>query len=218
MVYALINESKIDGKKTIGLVPTNGKEYLQIEVEDATPDGGMHFVHGQALFSGRRIKLDHVPKQMKQDGAGIIPDYGRSYGLMYVSDKFKNVVETLEPSVHQFIPFEIVGAGKKHIANMWFMVVCNRLDSVDREHTTLALYRGVLWQPAREVPREYWPSHVGPDTPSKLYFNLSQIGDHHLWFDKHIGTAQLPFVSTILADALKAAGVTGASFVKEETV
>ena len=189
-----------------------------IEVEDATPDGGLYMNQGLALFSGRRIKLDHVPKQMKAWSEGMLPDYGRSYGLMYVSDKFKAVVEAIEPEAHQFVPFEIVGAGKKHIADMWFMVVGNRLDSVDREHTTLALYRGVMWQLAREVPREYWPPHVGPGTPSKLCFNLSQIGEHHLWFDRHIGTSQVPFVSSELADALKSVGVTGASFFKEDTI
>jgi hypothetical protein len=218
MVYALINEMKVDGKSTIGLEPTKGDDYMKIEVEDTTPDGGLYMNHGRALVSGRRIKLDHVSKQMKQYSAGIIPDYQTTHGFICVTDKFKSVVEAVEPGVHQFIPFEVVGAGKKNVANLWFMVVCNRLDSVDREHTTLVLDHGEAWLSAREVSREQWPAHIRPDTPSRLVFSLLQIGKHHLWFDKHIETASLPYVSAKLAEALKTAGVTGVSFKERETV
>ena len=157
---------------------------------------------------------------------GVLPDYTSSYGLLCVSDTFKAVVETFEPGVHQFIPFEIVGDRKKYfadrwfnsyIASRWFMVVCNRLDTVDREHTTLVLRNGVVWRQAREVPSEQWPAGIDADTRGELYFSLSQIGDRHLWRDKHLGDEH-PLVSDILVQALKESGVTGVSFAERQAV
>jgi hypothetical protein len=218
MVYALINEMKVGGKSTIGLEPPKGDDYMKVEVEDPTPDGGLFMDGGDALTSGRRVKLDHVPKQMKQYSAGIIPDFQTTHGFICVTDKFKSVVEAVEPGVHQFIPFEVVGAGKKHIAHLWFMVVCNRLDSVDREHTGLILYRNHMWVPATDVSSEHWPSNYDPSKPVKFVHNLSQIGTHHLWHDKHIGYQKYPLASDNLVEALKLAGVTGVSFAEREAV
>ena len=133
-----------------------------------------------------------------------------------VSDKFRKVVEKVEPRVHQFIPFEVVGAGNKHIADMWFMVVCNRIDSVDRENTTLILYRDAMWLPADDVGREHWPKDYDPSKPAKLVFNRAQVGDHHLWFDKHIGFSIVPLASERLVGSLTEASVTGIKFSKRE--
>jgi hypothetical protein len=211
MVFALINEPKVDGKKTCSIVLMKGDNEQLIEVEDPTPDDGMRVSHGRALVSGRRVKTDYVPKQMRLERDGVIPDYGRSYGLFHVTDKFKDVVEALEPNVHQFIPFELVGPRKKHVADLWFMFVCNRLDTVDRERTTLVLVDGKMWLPARDSPRDQWPSHVDSGTQSMLFFDLNRIGNHHLWFDKHI-IQELPLVSENLANSLKDARVTGVAF------
>jgi hypothetical protein len=217
MVYALGPEHKIEGKSIAGFQPTND-DYLQIEVEDPTPDGGLFMDGGDTLTSGRRIKPDHVPRQMKLDGGTVIADYTSYNGFLCVTDKFKNVVEAVEPGVHQFIPFEAVGTGKKHLANLWIMVVCNRLDSVDRDHTTLILYRNHMWIPAQDVPSEHWPSSYDPSKPVKLVHNLSKIGDHHLWYDKHIGYQKRPLASNELVEALKISGVTGVSFHEREAV
>jgi hypothetical protein len=218
MVWALVPQMKTSGRNFVEVRPLSDGDIEKIVVEDDTPDGGMYFGHGQALFSGRRVDATTVPTEMRAHGTGLVPDYGRTYGLMYVSDKFKEVVERIEPGKHQFLPFQIIGPKKRHVADMWFMIVCIRIDSVDRTLTTKALYRGVMWQPAKEVPREYWPEHITAETPSRLVFNLSQIGGHHLWFDKHIGTAQVPYSSDILVDCLKAANVTGVTFTELEDV
>lgn len=211
LVFALINEPKVHGKKTCSIVLMKGDNEQLIEVEDSTPDDGMRVNHGRALVSGRRVKADYVPKQMRLERDGVIPDYGRSYGLFHATDKFKDVVEAIEPDLHQFIPFELVGPRKKYVADLWFMFVCNRLDTVDRERTTLVLVDGKMWLPAREAPRDQWPSHVDSGSQSMLFFDLNRIGDHHLWFDKHI-IQELPLVSEKLASSLKDAGVTGVAF------
>jgi hypothetical protein len=74
-----------------------------------------------------------------------------------------------------------------------------------------------MWLQARETPREQWPAHVEVDTPGRLFFNRSQIGSHHLWYDKHVGE-ELPLVSDIMAESLKISGITGVSFSERRTV
>lgn len=217
MVYALISEMKHEGKRIAGFQPKND-DYLKIEVEDPTPDGGLFMDGGDTLTSGRPIKLDHVPKKMKLDGGSFIADYTSYNNFLCVTDKFKGVVEVVEPDVHQFIPFQAVGSCNNHVADLWIMVVCNRLDSVDRQHTTLILYRDHMWLPAKDVSSEHWPSSFDPSKPGKLAFNLSQIGDHHLWYDKHIGIQKRPYASGKLVEALNFAGVTGISFSEKEAI
>jgi hypothetical protein len=217
MVYALIPQMKVNDREIIGLEPSERDFAELVEVEDPTPDGGLYMTYGRALVSGRRVKLDHIPKQMKEHGGGVLADYTSSYSLLCVSDKFKAVVEAIEPGVHQFIPFEIVGTRKRHVADRWFMVVCNRLDTVDREHTTMVLKNSVVWRQASEVPSEQWPPHIDSNTPGELFLSLSQIGNHHLWYDKHLGDDH-PLASDVLVEALKTSGVTGVSFSERRAV
>ena len=55
MVYAFVPEMKVDGKSKMGLKPFNSDIGNLIEVEDATPDGGMYMNHDLALEqSGQR--------------------------------------------------------------------------------------------------------------------------------------------------------------------
>lgn len=217
MVYVLNNDTKIGTKKVVSLkmIKGDGDDRL-IEVEDATPDGGLHFGHGRALVSGRRVITERIPKRLTATSNGPIPDFGYQYHLNYVSDKFKSVVGAVEPGVHQFIPFQIVGAKKAVLADMWFMVVCNRLDSVDREHTTLVLDEVGMWLPGREVPRDQWPPNFDPNVKGKFVFSLAQIGNHHLWYDKH--SIYGPYLSDELANALTAAGITGIDLRKQDAV
>lgn len=215
MVYVVNPQGRSPTRGFLNLkeIPGDG-DRKKIEVADSTPDGGLYFGHGRALVSGRRVLEAHFPKRLKKDSGSRFADFDRFHSLTCVSDKFKSVVEAIEPGVHQFVPFQIVGPGRAVLADMWFMVVCNRLDSVDREHTTLILLDGVDWMPGREVPREQWPEGFDPGREAKLVFNLAQIGGHHLWYDKHLGYG--PYLSDRLADALVAAELTGFDLIRQE--
>ncbi len=216
MVYSLINESTVDGKRTIGIELLKGDDEQRIEVEDATPDGGLYFGHGRAMESGRWVKPEYVPKAMKAWTKGVIADYGQSYGLKHVSDRFRDIVETFEPGVHQFLPFQILGSKKVVLADRWLMIVSNRLDSVDREKTTLILWKGAIWSPAQDFPSSEWPIEYDPSKPNKIVFNNEAIGAHHLWYDRHLSYG--PYISDTLAEAFTAAAITGIRLAKKETI
>lgn len=215
MVYYISNETKVAGEETINLDLPPGADERQIKVLDPTPDGGLFF-DDRALVSGRRVMTDYFPKYMKKRSGSIIPDYGNWYGLTYVSDRFRQIVEAVEPGGHQFIPFQITGPKKAVLAEMFFMNICNRLDSIDREHTTLILDRGRIWLPHQDIPRNEWPENFDPTRPIRLVFNDKQIGVCHLWYDKH--HIDGPFISDKLAEMLRDAELSGIKLEKAESI
>jgi hypothetical protein len=217
MVYYISNETKVAGKEVINLdmIPGDG-DRKKIKVIDLTPDGGLYVEDERALCSGRAVETEFFPKRLKKRSGSVIPDYGYLYRLNYVSDRFRQIVEAVEPGVHQFIPFQILGARKVVLADMFFMNICNRLDSVDREHTTLILDRGRIWLPHQDVPRNEWPENFDLTRPFRLVFNEKQIGVCHLWYDKH--HTQGPFISDKLAEMLGDAELSGIGLRKAESV
>jgi hypothetical protein len=168
-----------------------------------TPDGGV----GTGGFPRETESLPKRVKWMDPNG-NPVPDFDQTPRLN-VSERAKQLIESLEPGVHQFIPVEYFDKKGKFLENRYWFVVCNRIDSLDREHTTMVLSPGLGWYSARNLVAigVEIPPHIDPDQPAKLVFNLAQIGDAQLWHDKFLGSGE--FISDKLAEAFLAAGITG---------
>jgi hypothetical protein len=182
----------------------------RVELVDPTPDGGYT---PQGLYSGRHIKTDTLPNRMQWlDRHGHpVPDFDQQHALN-VSVRAKALIEEIEADVHQFVPVEYLDRKGDHLENRFFLIVGNRIDSLDRGKTTMVLRNGKVWRPADYIARrgEPIPPHINPNEPSKMVFNLSQIGGAQMWCDKHLSSGG-PFISDKLADALKQSGLTGLS-------
>lgn len=74
------------------------------------------------------------------------PELISCWSMHMVSDRFRHCVEMLEPGVHQFFRVDILWQDESFAAKRYFMVVCNRLDAIDRGLTTMR-FKGVLWEP-----------------------------------------------------------------------
>lgn len=155
-----------------------GLEFLdgdlgKTEYVDTTHDSysvGGFFDPGKKRL-GRALKPDHIPTKFRWGGAASrMPDIMLSHSVILISDKVKTIIERLEPGVHQFFPLETWCQGNEPGPRMYLLNICNRLDSVDREKTTKPFDR-IAWQNGK---------------PGELVFNLSQIGSHKLWHDRHI--------------------------------
>lgn len=154
------------------------------------------------LNLGRAIKPDHVPTKLLWDGPlnRKLPDamYGRS--MVKVSGRIKDIIEKFEPGLHQFFPVDVYFEVNNELeCKMFYLNICTRLDSVDRELTTCPM-GSVMWR---------------PDQGGELVFNLDQIGTHHLWHDIHIMHGWM--MSDALHDALVEKGITGFVFHKDKT-
>lgn len=191
-----------------GSKPLNGN-IAAIRSIDQTPNGGMNF---ESVYGGRRCHTEHFPTKMKWEGPrdSLIGDFNDS-NLLNVSESARALIERFEPGVHQFIPVDYVDGKGSLIEKRYFWVVCNRIDSIDRECTTFILRKGKMWRPVSDIADfepELLPPDIDPDTNSKFVFSLAQIGDAHAWRDKHMDTGGV-WISKAFGDALKKSGLTG---------
>lgn len=167
---------------------------------DMEQDGGTPIEAGGVLC-GRPFENSFIPRRVKIPGPKRdFLDYFRLWGVM-VDEKFKNVVERLEPKTHQFHPMEFVWKDNSPAFNKYWFVPCNRVDSIDRENTTWEL---------RGKKIQMWDSFGEPNRV--LVFNARQLEGKHFWIDKHIHGAQQPWVSEEAKIALEEAGITGMVF------
>lgn len=188
MVYAMAYRPKASSYPSADILEGNTGE---LELEDITPDGGTGLQISRS-FSGRRAKPDSVPKTIRWNGRRKLLDYETTHKRT-VSPRFRDLIEAIEPGVHQFVPVEFVAKDGSPLATRWFWQVCNRLDSVHRERTNYVLDRGVWRAPN--------------DQEHRLVFDLETIGDAKFWHDKHeiLG----PLIIDAVKDRLEAGGMTG---------
>jgi len=149
------------------------------ETEEMQRAIGLQHRHQYNL--GFRITDDNVPTLWEWNSSRPVPDYYTPHGFPCVSLRFKDVVEGFEPDVHQFFPLTVLNKAGDEIAQRWLWVVCNRIDGVDREHTTMVLRKGTYWT---SNWREGNESVTIPG--AKLYHSKKQTAGYHFWRDKHL--------------------------------
>ena len=177
-------------------------DYKKVEAIDPTPDGGLFFSRGFQWKCGRPIKPDNLPTRFRYKSDLPVQGFDTPHGMRVVSDRFRQIIEQFEPGTHQFFSVEYVGVRQVHIAHMWIMIVCTRLDAADRERTTMKL-------------NYLWSGDGAPPNP-KLVISEAAIAGHHIWCDKHLMDG--PLVSAELGRALEDAEITGLKLSEVESV
>jgi len=180
------------------------------ETEEMLRAIALDHVHQYNL--GFRITHENVPTIWQWKSTRAVPDYYTPNAFPCVSSRFKEVVERFEPDVHQFFPVAVVNKAKEKIAERWLWVVCNRIDGVDREHTTFVLKKGALWMTNWD---EDGKRVVIPD--AKLFHSKKQTQGYHFWRDKHIRGRGI-YASDEAAVALQSAKLIALRLRHEETV
>jgi hypothetical protein len=207
MVYALGTKSEHGFIVNVDMLDGNPAAIRSIDEE---PDGGVAF---KGFTSGRRCHVDKgFPTKMRWLGPlnPPIPDFNQST-LLNVSERAKAFIESIEPGVHQFVPVDYVDKQDRFVETRYFWVICNRIDSVDREHTTFILRKGKMWCSVSDIAEdepELLPAGVDPKTPNRLVYNSTQIGGAQVWRDKHFGGGFIQ-TSNRFAHALQQSGLTG---------
>lgn len=172
----------------------------KVEIVDPTPDGG-GLITRRGLKSGRPMKPDHMPTRLGRGGPGLdifpLLDVDSFTSCLLVNQTFKDILEELEPGVHQFFPMEIFIKDEK-VGDRYWLNICNRLDSYHPTLTYPRNARGFLLR-------------VKEGEPRSVVFSAEAIGDHHAWHEKFgMGT----YISDIFAGRLKDASLTGLTFSK----
>ena len=184
---------------------------LDQDIHEAFQGGAYAFVFGSPLSP------DAMPTRATWLTREDPYDFSTLRGATCISSRLKELVETLEPDVHQFFPLELVDRSHKHIENQWIWITCNRIDSVDCEHSTWVLLWGKLWTPHSDLNSDQLPLGFDRSLPSKLVFNRTQISSCHFWRDKFIRKGWL-LCSDEAADAIRAANMVGVNLIEREAV
>lgn len=191
MVWSMSYRPKPDSYPSADILEGNtGK----LELVDSTPDGGSGLFESRG-FSGRRVKPESVPKAIRWNGKRKLLDYEDSW-IATVSNRFRALIEEIEPDVHQFEPVRFVGKDGTELGTRWFWQVCNRIDSVHRDLTNWTLPKFNWIAPSIEKP--------------KLVFAVEMVGEKKFWHDKYISSGL--FVSNDAKYKIESAGITGVHF------
>jgi len=94
---------------------------------------------GEAYSSGFRVKADTLPTRVRYQDRRKPLDIDSFSALTFVSPHARDVIEQIEPGIHQFEPIEYRRSDGEHVADMFMLFVCRRLDTVDRTHTNMLL-------------------------------------------------------------------------------
>lgn len=176
-----------------GLSPIDG-DWKSVFVADMSDDGGTP-IRESAVNSGRWVNLAKAPKQVRYKG----PAYQKPLdfnvfprGAHVVSDSFREILEDLEPQVHQFQSVTVFRKDKP-IADMSILIVGARVDAAN----------DALCNPPRCDRRTYT---LNTSNNWRCVLHPDKIAGHHLWHDKH---RRGLFLSETLADALEDAQLEG---------
>lgn len=117
--------------------------------------------------------------------------------LLAVDEALKNIIERLEPGVHQFWPIQIMIPKDDEYPTRYFGIVIRRfLDSFLPEKSDEGSY-------------DFQGAGYYPKYPQKQYYNglaMSQtvIGSAHLWRDNNLRSPQILISDELLAEITKA--------------
>lgn len=191
MVWAMSYRPKPDSYPLGEVVEGNADA---LELEDGTSDGGAGLATAPS-FTGRRIVRESIPKAIRWKSKRKLLDYETTC-IKTVSDGFRALIEEIEPGVHQFESVRFIGRDGSDLGNRWFWQICNRIDSVHRGRTTMAL------------PRSIWRVQDGVEPI--LVFDALAIRSAAFWHDKHLIGG--PFLSDSTKHRIEVAGITGVHF------
>lgn len=135
---------------------------------------------------------------------GFVPDFGYAadYGCYVVSNRFVEILERLEPGVHQFleIPECVTKSGQPLAFRFFLLNIRTRLSAIDVEKSF------VHWLPSG-ADWNYLQFKPGPGNLHKLVLKKSVIEGHHLWNGSREQFATYTFCSEVLRVAMSGAGL-----------
>ncbi len=208
----------IGGTKELGQYPSEkllDGDTQQIKLKGPVTDEMERVIalrHTHQYTLGYPVEPENVPTTWQWNSSREIPDYYTPHGFPCISSRIKDVAEKIEPDVHQFFPLTVVDKAKEKIAERWLWVVCNRIDGVDRKHTTYVLKKGALWMSNWDENGERF---VVPN--AKLYHSRKQTAGYHFWRDKHLMGVGI-YASDEAAEALEALDLLGLAVGNRDTI
>lgn len=148
--------------------------------------------------AGVRVDPTHLPTKIQMGGRRRkLDDVQYTLSTFFVSEKFRQVMESLEPGKHQFEKVDLLwkdGSAASDQQYYWFFVL-QRLDSIDHEKTTHE-FNGMSWK---------WIKG------GKYVVSAKSVGNNVIWREMFIGF-NYPHITKKFKEAMDMAGVTGIGY------
>ena len=150
-----------------------------------------------------KVPADLYPPRLKLVRGKEIYDYSGALPTRVVSQRFRDVVEEIDPGVHQFVPVEIVNrAGNPCKGGPWYFFRVQRvLSAINMEGSSNIPPVGVGGSDHGDANR------IQINSNAKLVVNADQVSSIGIWHDKR--SPQHRFVSEKVLSRMKDAGLTG---------
>lgn len=204
----------------VQLLPEDEKFLDRVKRKGFDPDRPSRNMEGSmALSFGVPIEnLKVLPSRVILEGPKRpIADFRKVFEVFLVRDNFKEIVERLEPNVHQFMPVELTWSdGTLVEGDYYWFVVAQALDSVNQEHTTAPLrylHNKILDKKIRAVWRTEDRETFEPYT---FVFDQKVIGGAHVWQDEYMVVG--PYCSDVFKAECEAEGIVGISITHSHKV
>lgn len=173
------------------------------------------------LGQGYAVAPDSAPKSFLWKSTSKRPPayaFGNN-SVMLVSSRFRDLVDQFEPGVHQFLPVNVYSSktATEPFDQYYWFVVCNLIDSINPERTTLT-WRGEYDERIEGgLRRGFWKYDHDMSPPPRAVFDLKRIGNRQLWRDPYY-TRDYVNCSDTFGDAMIASGLSGFALRRYEQV
>ncbi|MEO8373954.1 MAG: DUF1629 domain-containing protein [Sphingomonas bacterium] len=131
----------------------------------------------------------------------LVDIIGSSFGAYAISQRVIDLIEAIEPGVHQYLPYEMLQPDSSvHPAKRWLLNVCTRAEVVDVERSFVV-----------RLPVTNWFADKAGGEP-KIVVRAAEASRRAIWCEWRYNWADRTLISGRLADALKAADIHGWQF------
>jgi len=173
----------------------NIRRYWRLQVVFSLIAENDDFVEQETLLDPRLFPRIFKTTRTYKDLAAMIETIDR---IVAVNEALKNIIERLEPGVHQFYPFRIVmPRGKEYPEPYYILRIGRVLDSFIPVEGT---YRGTPGEESLSV------IYTLKKYINKLTFSKQKIGGAHLWREKNLYRPNI-LMSDTLKQAIDDAGL-----------
>jgi hypothetical protein len=177
----------------------NPYEYALIANDPFHPYFSPHVV--APLMQGWRWPMPDQPfrNRLKHREGKIVDIIDTSYNTYAISQRVIDIIESIEPDVHQYLPYELIQKdGSVHPDKRWLLNVCTRIETLDYERSNVIALRD----------REYFLDDRTSD--HHLVVRKSAVEGRALWFEYRYRGSQGQFLlSDRFWNALNAARCAG---------
>jgi len=178
--------SLVDGRRPAGkgleIRPIDESEYFDFTEKGRIfkPSSGRAF--GWTLNDHISVRAEDVPTKMKLRRVyKKLPCMFICSAPWVVCDQFRDLVEQLEPNVHQFFPIDILDLKDEVVGQRYVFNICKRLDALDEHNSDIS-----WWGEGKRLDGKpingYGYASITP--LGKLFVRQAVIQGHHFWGDK----------------------------------